>query len=319
MPGINLIKEINKTPTSAYFNSHYFCDYIELLALLNNGDIVSEADIYDRFLEDERINERGGFETSEINDHWESRISEWFILLDVRQSEYGRMYPFIVENNTIKLSQEMDNQKSGYLFLLLSSTRNYIDDNNLLTTDFERVSYEVLKDYLPSYAQVFQFGKSNVSHVRYSGHITEKIDKLAEDLKSEPKYKPHFFAPTNNGDGGLDIVSWVSFPQDINQCNIQVYLAQCATGDNWLSKQDDTHKFPTKYINFDGFVNYIMFIPYDGRNIDREFTEESKMGTYLFFDRFRLLTILNDYSVFETISSFNDIVQKVIDYEEDII
>ena len=319
MSGTSIVQGIDKTPTSSYVNAHYFCDYIELLALLNNTDIVSSSDVYDRFLEDGKINEIGSDESAETNDTWESRINEWFTLLEARQNEFGSLYPFRVNRNTIKLHNTIDSQKNTYIFLLLSSTRKYIKDRNLLTTDFERVSYEVLKNYLPSFAKTFQFGKSNVSYDRYTGHISNKIDILARDLKCETRYKPHFFSPTNTGDGGLDIVAWVPFENDTNQCNIQIYLGQCATGLNWLDKQDDTHKFPNKYITFDGYVNYIMFIPYDGRNSNRDFLEEGAMDNYLFFDRFRLLKMIDDYSLVETLPSFNEIVQKVIDFEEDIV
>jgi len=319
MSGLNIVQGIDKTPTSSYVNSHYFCDYIELLALLNNTDIVSLSDVYDRFLEDEKIVEGGTEESAEANDIWESRISEWFSLLANRANEFGDLYPFIINENTVKLKEIIDSPQNAYIFLLLSSNRKYIKDKNLLTTDFEIISHTVLKNYLPHFAQIFQFGKSNISHDRYTGHITNKIDMLADDLKCTTIYKPHFFSPTNTGDGGLDIVAWVPFESDINQCNIQVYLGQCATGKDWIDKQDDTHKFPNKYINFDGHINYIMFIPYDGRDANRNFIEEAKMGDYLFFDRYRLLKILDDYSLVESLPSFDEVVKKVIDFEEDIV
>lgn len=319
MNGISIVKEISRTPDSSYFNAHYFCDYIELLALINNTDIISTSNVYDRFLEDEKINEVGEEGSSEADEAWESRIDEWFTLLEVRQNEFGNLYPFLINKNTIKLLASLDDSNNTYIFLLLNSMRRYISDKNLLTTDFERISHLVLKNYLPDFAQTFQFGKSNISYDRYTGHITNKIDILAQDLKCQTTYKPHFFSSSNNGDGGLDIVAWVPFTNDLNQCNIQVYLGQCATGKDWLDKQDDTHKFPNKYIKFDGFVNYIMFIPYDGRNLKRKFFEEAKMDNYLFFDRFRLLKMIDDYSFIKTLPSFATIVQKVIDYEEDII
>ena len=319
MSGINIVQGVDKVPTSSYVNSHYFCDYIELLALLNNTDIVSLSDVYDRFLEDGKITEIGTEESAEINDTWESRIGEWFELLEKRVFEFGDLYPFLISGHTIRLKETIDSPKNAYIFLLLSSNRKYIKDGNLLATDFEILSYEVLKNYLPHFAKIFQFGKSNVSHDRYTGHITEKINTLATDLKCTTTYKSHFFSPTNTGDGGLDIVAWVPFENDVNQCNIQVYLGQCATGVNWVNKQDDTHKFPNKYISFDGHINYIMFIPFDGRDTNRDFIEEEKMGDYLFFDRYRLLKILDDYSLVESLPSFDEVVQKVIDFEEDIV
>ena len=319
MPETNVLKDISKTPTKAYFNAHYFCDYIELLAVLNNTDIISISDVYDRFLEDDRIKGLGSTEGIESNDKWNSRITDWFILLENRQLEFDNFYPFEVSANTICLKEVINDENNCYLFLLLSSTRKYINDKNSLTTDFELVSFMSLKQYLPNFSKIYQFGKSNVSYDRYTGHITEKIDLFAKDLHYKTKYNPYFFAEANTGDGGLDLVSWVPFESDINQNNIQIYLSQCATGYDWLNKQDDTHKFPNNYIDFKGHINYLMFIPYDGRNIDSTFNEEAQMGTYLLFDRIRLLKTLNDYSFIRALPSFNSIVEKIIEFEEDIL
>ena len=140
MTGINIVQGIDKTPNPSYVNTHYFCDYIELLALLNNTDIISDSDVYDRFLEDGKITEVGSGEGAETNDTWESRINEWFTLLEIRQHEFGSLYPFLVNGNIIKLHDTIDSKKNTYIFLLLSSTRKYIKDSNLLTTDFERIS-----------------------------------------------------------------------------------------------------------------------------------------------------------------------------------
>ena len=319
MNGSNLISEVYKTPDYSYENAHYFCDYVELLVLVSNSDFISSDDIYNIFLDDNKIKEAGSNGASKINDNWISRIDKWFLLLSMREKKFNDLYPFILEGNKISLNINLDNKRITYIFFLLSSTRKYIKDGNLLTTDFERISYEVLINYLPHFAQTFQFGKSNISYSKYTGHITKKIDTLAKDLKCETKYKPHFFASTNTGDGGLDIVAWIPFENDSNYGNIQVYLGQCATGKDWLDKQDDTQKFPHKYITFDGHINYIMFIPYDGRDINNEITEEGSMGNYLFFDRFRLLKMITDYSLIETLPSFSKVVQKIITYEEDII
>lgn len=319
MSGIDIIKKIGETPNCSYINTHYFCDYIELLALLENGDIVSTSDVYNRFLQDGKINEAGSDMGDEVNGNWESRIDEWFTFLEIRQTKFGKLYPFLVDRDRIHLCDNVDDKKITYTFLLLSSTRKYIKDNNMLSTDFEKISCEALKNYLPCFAKTFQFGKSNESYDRYKGHITEKIDDLARDLDCQTIYESRFFAHTDNGDGGLDVVAWVPFSEDSNKCNIQVYLGQCATGFNWRSKQDDTHKFPNKYINFDGFVNYIMFIPFDGRDLQRNFIEEGTMGDYLLFDRFRLLKFIADYRLVKNLSSFSQVVQKVIDFEEDIV
>lgn len=319
MSGTSIIKNIDKTPNSRYFNAHYFCDYIELLTLINR-DVLSSSDIYDVFSKDNKISHTGDKKNALNDDKWYSRIYDWFLLLETRQGKFGKSYPFIVNDDSIKLKNTITNDATiFYIFLLLSSTRKYINDKNILTTDFENISKKALTNYLPTFSKTFQFGKSNVNYNKYYGHITNKIDTLANDLKCEIRYQSHFFSSENSGDGGLDIVAWVPFEMDENKNNIQIYLGQCATGKDWLKKQDDTQKFPNKYICFNGYINYIMFIPYDGRNNDEKFNEEADMGDYLLFDRFRIIAMIKDYSFIKKLPSYTAVVEKILKYEKDIV
>lgn len=326
MNGISkMIKNIEKVPSQSYFNSHYFCDYIELLALINNNDLLAVADIYDRFYEDNSIeipennsDSELGSEVSQTNDAWESRIKEWFSILDTRKNVFKEFYPFIISQNTIKMCSELTYKQQLYIFLLLNSNQNYIRNSNQLTSDFEEFSLRALKNFLPNNAVCYRFGKSMLED-KYSGHITKKIDDLARDLKYSTKYKASYFAPNDNGDGGLDLVSWIPFEGDENQNNMQVYLCQCATGKEWYKKQDDTDKFIDNYIDFRTQVNLVMFIPFDGRNMDRTFNEEAKMKKNIIFDRVRLVYLLQENKNLITELKSFEIVNKIIEFEEDIV
>ncbi len=319
-----MIKNIDKVPNQSYFNAHYFCDYIELLALINN-DLISVNDVYDRFLEDENIHIPEntsdadlGSNASIIYDEWENRIKEWFYILEIRKSVFNSFYPFIVANNTLKLVSNLSFKHKIYLFLLLSSNQNYMQNNNQLTSDFEELSLNALRSFLPNTALCYRFGKS-VLRGKYTGHITAKIDKLAKDLKYATKYQEHYFSKTDNGDGGLDLVSWIPFKGDENQNNIQVYLCQCATGKEWYKKQNDIDKFIDNYIDFKTQVNSVIFIPFDNRNADRMYNEEKEIKKNILFDRIRLLYLLEDKE--DTISKLKSfqIVDEIIEFEEDIV
>lgn len=323
-----MIKNIEKVPTQSYFNAHYFCDYIELLSLINNNDLLSVSDIYDRFLEDDKINIPDnnsdielGSNASEIADNWENRIKEWFDILKIRQQSFSVFYPFDVRQYTVKLKKSLNIKQKLYLFLLLNSTQKYISQNvKLLTSDFEDFSLEALKRFMPSNASCYRFGKSMLDYDRYKGHIKTKIDLLASDLNYPIKHQAHFFATKDNGDKGLDLVAWTSFQKDINQNNMQVYLCQCATGaQNWLDKQYEPKKF-IKYIDFKSQVNIALFIPFDSRNFDRKFSEDAEIfEDILLFDRIRLLYLLgNNKNLVKKLKSFK-IVNQIIEFEEDII
>ena len=108
---------INLTPPSSlsYFHEHYFCDYIEILALAANTDVISLADILDRF----DIDSAGSEENSPTQDKWESRLAGWFATLEIRSDEYAGFYPFKVVDNSIRLKDKLNNQHHLYLLLLL--------------------------------------------------------------------------------------------------------------------------------------------------------------------------------------------------------
>lgn len=325
-----MIKNINNTPNVSFSKAHYFCDYIELIALINNDDIVSIADIYDRFYDDEKIkikiNESDvnlGDETSNVNDKWETRIKEWFSILNIREQLFKEFYPFLItDETTIKLKSNLNNSHKLYIFLLLNSNKKYISKKrNMLTSDFEEFSLIALKKYLPINAFSFRFGKSMLDYDRYTGKLINKINLLAQDLKYKTQYEEDDFNDGDGGDGGLDLVSWIPFLNDENQNNMQVILSQCATGDEWFKKQYETNKFTSNFINFKTKPNNAIFIPYDGRRADRKFAEQKEILTdVLLFDRIRILNLLqNNQDDITSLQSFVEIVDEVISFEEDII
>ncbi len=313
-----MIKNIEIAPDKPYYLSHYFCDYIELIALINNG-IVSISDICERF----KINESlgGNNEASEIDDEWNGRIQEWFDILAVRESIFNDFYPFEIageRSNHIQLKNNLSNHHKLYLFLLLSSSLKYIKrDTSTLTSDFEKMSLKVLKNYLPNNAHSRIFGTTATKDDGYIGTLKDKIDALATDLKYTTKYEENSINHQNTGDGGVDLVAWIAFTEDSNQDNIQVFLAQCTTGKNWLQKQHEPDKI-TNLINFKTFVR-VMFVPYDARKNNRGFSEQNDILNILLFDRIRVVYLLaSNIKEIMSLSSF-EIVQYFIEHKEPIV
>ena len=319
MIGNNTLKNLSNVPSESYSNEHYYCDYIELIALISNEDIVSSSDIYARFLDDGKITSSGSDENDECTDKWESRINSWYEILKYRGSCYLATYPFIIARTTIKLKADLNEKQKKYLFLLLNSNLKYVKDRNILTSDFEEFSLTAFKNYLPSIANIHRFGKSMANNDRYIGSLANKIDLFASDLNYNTKYESHFFSNHNNGDGGLDIVSWVPFENDSNTNNMSIYFGQCATGKDWTKKQDDTKKFEN-YINFKSNISHVLFIPYDGRNIDSKFNEEASLSLNLLFDRSRIINLLAENNeIVNELTSFKSVVDNAILYEENIV
>lgn len=327
---IALIININQTPNLAYYKAHYFCDYIELVALVNNDDFFTKSDIYDIFYDDDKIKIKEntsdiilGNETSKVVDNWKNKIGEWFDILNIREVLFKEFYPFIIINQgSIALKSNLTNSHKLYIFLLLNSTQKYLSKNkNLLTSDFEEFSLIALKNYLPINANSYRFGNSMLDYDRYKGKLLHKINLLANDLKYKTQYDKEDFDDKDNGDGGLDLVSWFPFHNDENQNNMQVILSQCATGKEWYKKQYETDKVTSNFINFKTKVNSAIFIPYDGRRENRTFTEQKEILNDIWvFDRIRILNLL-EKSKEEALAlkSFKDIVDKIIIFEKDII
>jgi hypothetical protein len=326
-----LIKNINSTPNNiSLYKSHYFCDYIELIALVSNRDIITISNIYDKFYDDEKIkieenlsDTELGNEASEVIDKWGVKIANWFTILNIREKSFKEFYPFYINNeNSIILKSNLTNNHKLYIFLLLNSNQKYLSKNkNLLTSDFEEFSLIALKNYLPINSLSYRFGKSMLDFDRYKGKLSTKIDLFAKDLKYKIKYDEADLDERNNGDGGLDLVSWIPFQNDENQNNMQVVLSQCATGQEWFKKQYETDKVTSNLIDFKTKVNNAIFIPYDGRRLDRKFTEQKEILSDMWlFDRIRILNLLNsDRDNILELESFEKIVNKIIEYEEDIV
>jgi hypothetical protein len=84
-----LIQNIDSVPRESYHKEHYHCDYIEILALINNKDIISISDICDRYRKNKDIEETNNENAEDnipIDDTWRSRIQEWLDNIAVRNS-----------------------------------------------------------------------------------------------------------------------------------------------------------------------------------------------------------------------------------------
>ena len=323
---------LSSLPGEAQFNQHYHCDFVEMLALVSNADTVSVSDVISRYLgadiledqeafigQEEVTQGDSGYSTKQ--DKLESRVYGLFSILISRQQEFGDIYPFLIENDKIKLRDDLSHKNSAYLLMLLSSSLRYIkrDYHSYLTTDFEEISLRAIKKYLSPISETHRFGKSRDANERYVGHIKDKIDLFAQDIGLETRYKDHFFSDKDYGDGGLDIVAWSPFFNDPCKQSIQVYLGQCATGKDWLCKQYEPLKIKNSISGLDNPV-VMMFMPYDGRNEDRSLNEEARITTSLLFDRFRLLALLEDELDFVSeLRSYVEVVCKAVVFEEAIV
>lgn len=314
-------KNLSKTPNETLCNSHYYCDYLELLALIDCDDGISIHDVYDRFLEDNKISEVGTENGGAENEEWMSRISNWFEEIKCRAYYYDSFYPFTYENNRIKKLNEINEEHYLYIYLLLASLLRHIEKYHSITTIFERISYLVLDKYLPKIAEIHVFGVSSDKNGKYQGSLEDKYEVLASDLGLTKSKKKHIFKAMDNGDGGVDIVAWIPFNGDPNLERKQIFLGQSACGKNWSNKQASVDRVKNYIIDLPSNAQNVLFVPYDFRDSSRLFCQDDEITASLVFDRHRILGLINYQDIVNKSwdKDIDDLIERVKLYQEDII
>ncbi|ENQ3286040.1 hypothetical protein ACEOXO_001966 [Vibrio cholerae] len=276
---------------------NYHCDFVEINALARGQQGIDQ-----------------GYIETLYPSKKDEDLSNLFSLLESRATWYGDKYPFSVNASEMRIILKDSNsiediQKLYIFFLMCSCNTKVVRDGNILESDFEHISTLVLKAFLPSHAQVYHFGKSSYTDDRYTGHLTNKLDQLASDVKCQTAYVEEDFADQDTGDGGLDVVAWVPFPGDNdNFMNIQVYLGQCAIGKDWVDKQTDVEKMKNN-IHFPLGTVSVMFVPHDLRKENNLF-KGNRICTHIMFDRFRLMGLVDTETLTKT-RGFNTFTQVI--------
>ncbi len=271
-------------PDCSRDETNLFADFVELLVMFSKGDGVAYGDIMDRF-----FGEPDESNSSERNDDNESFIDGIFSLIEERGDLYGEQYPFeIGKEQIVTLKRELTLLQKLYLFLLISSSLDIFKSFNAeITTDFEMVSCETIKLFLPN-AIVKSFGKLS----EYKGNAKEKIRNLADDIGlPTDDFEIDGVGERNVQERGLDIVSWIPF-EDKCQNKI-IFLCQCACGKRYESKQHDVRRFEHYYRFYRTkpqrtlFVPYALINPKDGKFYHSDYIEED----YLVFERLRIICL----------------------------
>lgn len=291
-----------------------FADVVELLAIFNKESGVSKGDVKDflygendNSLEDDTNDE---VSESENNDRKESFVDSIFKILNDRVVLYANLYPFVLVNNILYFKKDIiDINEKNYVFLLISSSLDVFKQfQPVLTTDFETVSYKAFKKYLPSAANIKQFGKNS----EYKGTAKNKIKQLAKDL-GLPVNEDEIgeIGERNNQERGLDLIGWIPF--DDNCQNKMVFLCQCACGKNYECKQHDTRRFENYYEFYRTKPQHTLFIPRALINIDNQkfFHSDYIEDGFLIFERKRIVSLLKDDNVISSLSA-RELVERCL-------
>tara|TARA_R110002072_G_scaffold7503_2_gene40980 strand:+ start:775486 stop:776439 length:954 start_codon:yes stop_codon:yes gene_type:complete len=288
-----------------------YADFIELIAVFSNADGVSFGDVQDRFFGTKDYN------NAKERDKDESWLGKVFTFIQERANVFGLDYAFNVDDdNLITLKSDLSWKNKLYIGMLISSKLNVFSEfKSDITTEFESISFEVLKEFLPSHAITKEFGKNSP----YQGNAIKKISSLAKDigLKTDD-YELSGISERNYQERGLDIIGWIPFSDSC--MNKLIYLAQCACGKDVESKHHDTRRFENYFIYYKTSPQHIMMIPYSLINTtDKKFYNSDLLEKeFLIFERKRILTFFNNEDVFKSLQ-MSKIVEACVLIIQDIV
>jgi len=304
---------------------HLFADYAELLCCLRNGDYVSRADLVKRF-EDYNVSvpslsqtvagpltriEKNDLSAAEVDDAYDDWAHQVFANIVTRTEIFKSDYPFELEKKSLRLRDDLTVRQQIYLMLLMCSNLPYFGKfTAVLTTDFEQVAFEALKNFLPSCAIVRQLGKNS----DYSGNAQQKITAIANEL-NVPLDDHELGKVEGNQERGLDVVGWIPFADKF--ANLLCVLGQCACGKDWTSKLSETRRFEYSYFLFKKHKPiHAMFIP-RGLFHNNDFFQSDEICGSLMFDRNRILNLITDEKFFKRLDS-QLLVEAYIDSFEEV-
>lgn len=300
--------------------THLYADYVEVISLFSNRNSVSSTDVLDRLrdegylLRDKNRDEDQG----EDNDVKENLIDSIFRELQNRTYLFKNDYPFeILEGDKIILKANVENntRQKVYIFLLLASNLSIFGlFNHELTTEFETISYEALKNFLPPKSIIKEMGVNT----QYSGNTIDKINQLANEINikvDEEAIKQ--ISKKANKEKGLDLIGWIPFDDGLP--NLLLILCQCACGKEWYNKLSETGSYENYLRFYRKKPIHTLFIPYSQINYQEGgFYQSDKIIDTLLFDRKRILNHIEDSSFFDSLNS-KLVVDKCIEFEEDIV
>jgi hypothetical protein len=181
-----------------------------------------------------------------------------------------------------------------------------------LTGAFEKASLVAMRNYMPSVAKTYLFGKNPlVSRTRYSGKIWDKVCRLADDIGdtlacSEADFESRKFS---TGDEGLDLVGWVPMGPRDRARGSWIAFAQCACTLEWVEKQHSSSAQSWRsFITFTIDPTNFVFIPFCYRDAHGNWHDWLDIKQSLVVDRVRLVHLLT-----ESIQSVSRFICPIVD------
>lgn len=290
-------------------DKHLWADYFELVCLLSEEGHLSRGDIEEHAdqladTETDVLGADAGADPSaaELVDGRKVVVSDLFAHLKYRQGAFGTAYPFRLTAGDRALERApVDPEAHGgrflYMLLLVASALEHLQPNesNAVAAAFEAVAFDVIRSWMPAPAQVRHFGTRPSGRQGFTGNLKNKVASLAEALNEEAPDRPGLYRDPNVGDGGLDVVAWFPFDDEVRAAPSVFVQATCQN--DWSDKPGELRYDKWKQrLTLLVQPPSVLVIPYCFRSPDGEWYLESDI-TCVTIDRQRILGLIGTEAV----------------------
>ena len=275
---------------------HLYADFIELKTLLSPTNVwVTISNVIDHYNDEKNLSEQNlnDLQKTDEDDKLKSKFETYFKLIEYRSSFLEGTYPFCIEQNKIQLKETLNDKHYFYLYLLIASNLNYFKSSqNQITKDFEKISEEVLKNYLNG--NIIPLGENST----LKGNTKEKLQNIAKTLNITVREDEINKISNNaNKDKGVDLIGFKPFKDKIS--NMIIILSQCACGKEWYKKTNETKRYE-HFLDFYKLLPiHAMFIPYGLLISENDFEQSEELKDRLVFERMRILEYAKNFNFVE--------------------
>ncbi|MND22085.1 hypothetical protein D3C80_124580 [compost metagenome] len=316
------IGEIAKT------NSYLFADVIEILVAINyfEKDTVSKNDIEDTIgrgvisaeeLDDEELLEYE--DGSSKHNRQEKYIDDAWFMLTHRSYVFGHSYPFIIEDEALKLCKKLSSSQYIYIFILFCSRLKSFTTKGIhqkWARYFTKLCKYATYGLAPKNAMIKIFdANSEDRRDYYTTNLKEALQILGNDMGVHV-FQEHLERESTSGDFGIDIVAIFKFEDSLKTGNFVIF-GQCgAQGENWHTKNFECHpdRFRQIFPTFTSIIP-IIYTPADFRTADGEWFSQNKAigGTVL--DRRRIMKLLKNSHMISTVIRDESLQTFITEYK----
>ena len=256
-----------------------FLDWVEATMLIAEEEL-SPTNIIDYLIEEQLYDyDNQDFASEYVSSGWAD--------LKGRLSWLGCHSPIIFDDRWMMRRLEWTEVPAHSFCLIVSFGPRYDDWGADFGPDYTKQGE--LFELVTKAAMEMRFSGWQFLHTGWGRDKTSKLPDVVSEITSyinEPIGNIEDYASEQANEAGVDLVWHLPFA-DIRG-GAPVYLAQCASGKNWIDKVSEPDiKEWTKFIDFAGVPSKAFSLPFSLD--DREMRRQSNRAGGLLLDRYRLL------------------------------